>query len=194
MTDEVLDDEDLRVIYQKILRQAMEDYVKLQHPKYRKKKYLQEAFQNSVDMFFDTEYRFEHLTNHNDQEMSVKEFIEEALNLKRVNLHKIQDHLIEEAKQFWKEKEMHTIKIPDMICIEGVVYDIYQRDEPGYHFDYEAHELYINKKESDANEEQFILAICEAICYHLDIIVSKLNREEISKGIYRTLKINDALR
>lgn len=195
MTDyDGMDVEDYRILLQNILRQATEDYVKLQHPKYRKKKYLQEAFEDAVDMLFDPSYRFSLLKNEIEQDMSLVDFLCDMVDSNRVKISNLQQFVIDEAKQYWKEKPMNTINIPDMFCIEGEVYDICHEDIETYYFDYDKKELYINKHQTDENEEQFVMAIAEALCYHLELKISKRTREEFSKGLYRALKVNDALR
>ena len=55
--------EDWETLLMAILTQAMNDYVKLQHPKYRKKKYLQDAFDSAVKMLFDDTFEFMYLKN-----------------------------------------------------------------------------------------------------------------------------------
>ena len=56
-----LDVKDYRLLLGHIIKQAIDDYIKLQHPKFRQKKYLHETFLDAVDMFFDPEYRFAYL-------------------------------------------------------------------------------------------------------------------------------------
>jgi hypothetical protein len=56
-----VDEHDYKRLLRAILVHAMDDYVKLQHPKNRRKKYLREAFSSAVDMFFDSEYSMLHL-------------------------------------------------------------------------------------------------------------------------------------
>lgn len=189
-----MDQEDWRVLLRHVLRQAIDDYIKLQHPRYRQKKYLQEAFQNAVDMFFDPDYRFGFIQNDEDTDMSLEDFLIDALDTQRVDTDKLRSYVAESAAEYWREKSMDTIFIPDMFCVEGHVYDVVHKPEGDYFFDYEAKELHINKKQESKNEQDFVLAMCEALCYHLDLRISKRNREEISKGLYRLLKVNNALR
>ena len=71
----------------------MDDYIKLQHPKNRRKKYLREAFTNAVDMFFDSEYMMLHLQNGDGSFMSLEDFLKEALNTDRIDIEKLKKHL-----------------------------------------------------------------------------------------------------
>lgn len=194
MMNKIVDQQDWKVLLRHVLRQAIDDYIKLQHPSYRQKKYLQETFQDSVDMFFDPEYRFEHIQNDLDEEMSLNDFLEAALDSEKVNIKKLQEHVASEARKYWTKKKMDTIVIPDMFCIEGHAYDVAHTDNETYAVDYESRKLYMSKTQTEANEEQFVKAMCEILCYHLEVRISKRNREDISEGLYRALKANGALR
>lgn len=189
-----IDFEDWSLLLRNIIRQAMDDYIKLQHPKYRDKKYLQEDFQSAIDMFFDDSYRFLYIQNSDNIDMNLTELLVEAANTDKANPKKIQQWIIEQTKIYWEEKYMETINIPEILCIEGTVYNVLHKEGPEYLFDYDNRELYIDKRSNTENEKTFILAVSEAICYHLDIRISKRNREELAEGFFRTLKINNSFR
>lgn len=187
-----MDTHDWRLLLRQVLGSAMDDYIKLQHPSYRDKTYLQEAFQNAVDMLFDTDYRLMFIQNSDGEDMSLQDLVDEALDIEDLDTDALRAYVVGAAKNHWEQKEMATINIPDMFAVEGYVYDVvHERGE--YEFDYDNRVLYIDRESND-KEQDFITALFEALCLHLDLRISKRNREEISRGFYRVLKVNDALR
>lgn len=142
--EEPIDTQDFSTLLHAILRQGIDDYIKLQHPKFRNKKYLKEAFQSSVDMFFDSEFRFLHIQDGFGENISLKELIQEILSDDRFDLKKIQEHVIEEAREFWETKLIRTIYIPDSFVYDGHVYKIKHHDDGDPLIDYE--------KENDSNQ------------------------------------------
>ena len=107
-SNDLIDPEDYKTIIKAVLRQGMDDYVKLQHPKFRTKKYLQEAFDSSVEMFFDSTYRLLYLLNEYGEPMSLKDMMTAILEDDRVSGKNLQKHLIEEARTFWETKLIRT--------------------------------------------------------------------------------------
>ena len=186
-----IDTEDGKVLLQHILRQAIDDYIKLQHPKYRRKKYLQEAFHNAIDMFFDTEYRFLHIQNDEGDDMSIEDFLRATTNGRRTEIEKLQEYVVEQANEYWDNKDLDTLTIPDTVIAYGNVYSVTHRDEPGYVVDYDKREIHTAKYPTGANQDLFLQAIVELACYHKDIRISRQKREELGHGLFSLLKVNN---
>ena len=125
--DELIDEQDFSTLLKAILRQAIDDYIKLMHPKYRRKKYLQEAFLNAVDMFFDKEYIMLNFENEEGLDMSLRDFLEAILDTKRPDIKKLQDHVVKSAAEFWKEKHMNVLNIPDTLMVSGYVFKVFHQ-------------------------------------------------------------------
>lgn len=190
--EEYIDTEDRTKLIIAILKQAMDDYIKLQHPKFRKKKYLLEAFQNAVDMFFDSEYRFLYIQDSDGKDVSVKELLSILLNSNDPEMINMQEHLITEALQFWNSKEINVVDIPDTIQVDGHVYHILHTEEDDYAVNVFDKSITLNKQASNSeNQEQFVMAITELILHHQDIPLSKKNIQQLGKGWFRLLKLNN---
>lgn len=188
---DVIDHHDFGKLLAAIIRQALDDYIKLQHPKYRKKKYLIEAYEQAVDMFFDDDYRFLAIQNDDGDDMSLRDMVQAALKSNRVDIQKIRDHAINQAVEFWDQKQIKTIEIPESLQINGHVYRVQHHDEPGYVVDYNNKVLTLNKQPGSENEECLVAAAFEIMLYHEDIAIKKVSLKRMSKAWFRTLKINN---
>lgn len=191
---DVIDTVDSEVLLRHILRQAIDDYIKLQHPKFRQKKYLQEAFQDAVDMFFDPDYRFMHIKNEDGNDMSLPELLKQANYGRQSQSDRLKAYIVKESKIYWQNKELSALTIPDTMPICGHVYSVIHEDLPGYRVDYESHDLYLNKQQSSDSEETLIQAVTEILCYHEDLAISRVKREKLGKSLYATLKVNNSFR
>ena len=125
----VEDSYDYKVLLNAILRQAIDDYIKLQHPKFRKKKYLQEAFDSAVDMFFDSEFKFLHVKDPEGNFLSLKDLISSILEDDRLQMDKMKNHVVNEARSFWETKMVNTLYIPDSFIYDGHVYAVHHSEE-----------------------------------------------------------------
>jgi hypothetical protein len=182
--------EEYKTLLHAILRQAIDDYVKLQHPKFRNKKYLQEAFDSAVQLFFDSEYRFLFIKNEDNEEMSLKNLITELLEDDRANIDNIKKHVINNARTFWETKLVRTLYIPDSFIYDGHVYIVHHIDEPDPHIDFEKKEIFINKKEDSENELQFLQTALSVVFYHEDIASTQKKIDQLGRALFRMLKIN----
>jgi len=183
--------EDYNTLLHAILKQAMDDYIKLQHPKFRKKKYLQEAFDSAVDMFFDSEFSMLHLTNDMGEEMNLKDMITQLLDDDRANLDKMRKHIIEGARSFWETKLVNTLYIPKSFIYDGHVYIVQHTEELDPEIDFEKKIITLNRKEEDSeNQERFVLVALQVMLYHEDIGISQKNIEKLGKALFRMLRIN----
>lgn len=183
-------EEDYKALLMAILTQAMNDYVKLQHPKYRKKKYLQEAFESSVKMLFDDSFEFLYLRNENGDNMSFKEMLSYFISEKNMDLQKLRVHLIKEAKTFWENKLLNVLEVPQSFIYDGHVYDtVHSPDDSSV--DYVEKIIYINKENDNSDTQQaFIKCAVEIMLYHEEIPISGKNIEKLAKAFFRMLRVN----
>jgi len=188
----MIDPSDYRNLLQAILKQAMNDYTKLQHPKLRRKKYLEEAFSNAVDMFFDSDYMLLHLQNGDGSFMSLEDFLKEALNTDRINIEKLKEHVVKESRAFWETKLLNTIYIPDNIIYDGHVYGIMHSTEcEDPILDLDSKTITLNKNhENSENQEKFLVSLIKVALYHEDIAISHSKIEKIGKSIFKLLRMN----
>ncbi len=185
------DTHDWKILLNAILRQAIDDYIKLQHPKFRKKKYLQEAFDSAVDMFFDSEFKFLHVKDPEGDFMSLKDLVSSILEDDRMEMDKIKTHVVKEARSFWETKMVNTLYIPDSLIYDGHVYSVEHSTEEDAIIDLDLKVISINKDIKDSeNQQRFIEAAVKVICYHEDIAISQKNIDKIGKGIFKMLRIN----
>lgn len=183
-------EEDYKTLLMAILTQAMNDYVKLQHPKYRKKKYLQEAFDNSVKMLFDDSFEFLYLKNEYGENMSLKDLLSYFITERNLDLQKLRAHVISEAKIFWENKLLNILEVPESFIYDGHVYDTVNSDEDVF-VDYVDKIIYINKETNNSDTQQaFIKCAVEIMLYHEEIPISKKNIETLAKGFFRMLRVN----
>jgi len=185
-----IDPADFNTLLNAILRQSMDDYIKLQHPKFRSKKYLQEAFDSAINMLFDSSYRFLYVRNELDEEMSLKEMVSFLLNDDRVKIDNLKNHVIQEAQAFWETKLVRTLYIPDSFIYDGHVYKVEHRKDTDSEIDFENKTIFINKKRGSEGELQFFEVAINIAFYHEDIVTNKSTRDLITKSLFRMLKMN----
>jgi hypothetical protein len=190
--DNMIDEQDLSKLLSAIVRQAMDDYIKLQHPKYRKKKYLTEAFHEAIDMFFDDTYLFGSIPNEDGFDMSFIDMLKTTLKTEHVDINKIRDHVIVEASSFWDTKVIKTVDIPSTLQVNGHVYNIEHTEDSGsYTVDYDEKILTLNRLPDSTNEETFVEAVFEIVLYHESIPMKTNHIDKLSKAWFRTLKLNN---
>lgn len=187
-----IDEQDYKKLLQNILMHAMDDYVKLQHPKNRRKKYLREAFSTAVDMFFDSEYRMLHLQKGDGTFMSLKDFLGEIMANQNLDIENIKQHVINESRSFWETKMLSTVYIPDNVVFDGHVYAILKdEDSEEPEIDFQNKTIKINPdSDNTENQENFIICLVKIILYHEDIALSQQKITSIGKGIFKLLRMN----
>lgn len=195
MTPEInapIDKQDLKRLMHAILKQAMDDYIKLQHPITRKKKYMQEAFDSAVEMFFDSEYSFMYVKDEEDNMMSLKDLVYELMGDDRVQVDKIKDHVINSARTFWENKFVNTIDIPDSLVFDGHVYSVYHTDDNDEaNIDFKNKILTVNKDSScSENQQQFIQMCIKIICYHEEYKISASVIDKLGNSVFKLMKMN----
>lgn len=191
-TDAPIDKQDLKRLMHAILKQAMDDYIKLQHPITRKKKYMQEAFDSAVEMFFDSEYSFMYVKDEEDNMMSLKDLVYELMGDDRVQVDKIKDHVINSARTFWENKFINTIDIPDSLVFDGHVYSVYHTDDNDEaNIDFKNKILTINKDSScSESQQQFIQMCMKIICYHEEYKISASVIDKLGNSVFKLMKMN----
>lgn len=191
-TNAPIDKQDLKRLMHAILKQAMDDYIKLQHPITRKKKYMQEAFDSAVEMFFDSEYSFMYVKDEEDNMMSLKDLVYELMGDDRVQVDKIKDHVINSARTFWENKFVNTIDIPDSLVFDGHVYSVYHTDDNDEaNIDFKNKILTVNKDSScSENQQQFIQMCMKIICYHEEYKISASVIDKLGNSVFKLMKMN----
>lgn len=191
-TNVPVDKEDLKRLMHAILKQAMDDYIKLQHPITRKKKYMQEAFDSAVEMFFDSEYSFMYVKDGEDNMMSLKDLVYELMGDDRVQVDKIKDHVIDNARAFWQNKFINTIDIPDSLIFDGHVYSVYHTDDNDEaNIDFKNKTLTVNKNSScSENQQQFIQMCMKIMCYHEEYKISASLIDKLGNSVFKLMKMN----
>lgn len=186
---ELYDSEDYRRLLEAILRQAIDDYIKLQHPKFRTKKYLEEAFESAVDLFFDSEYRILNVKNESGEDMSLQDLVQEMMESDKDQIEKIKNYVIQEAKTYWETKLIQTIEIPNTIIFDGHVYTVFHSEDEA-EVDYDEKIIFCDRSGSSEAQERFCQLLTEIVAYHEDLVVSQKALERLGKGVFRMLRMN----
>lgn len=191
----MLKDMDLADDYEKLLKvvldAALVDFIKLQHPRNRTKKYLEEALDTSVELFFDPDFRFEYFFNQDDpnEKYSLKEALIRLLKTRNISMTKVKNHVVNESISYWWEKNFHDIKVPTKVNLAGKVFYIVNSKQE--RIDYENNKLYFACKKEAADRVFFKLCLKVLIKEsNLDFTDEQL--ELFYKYFYLFLKINDA--
>lgn len=183
--------EDYKNLLMAILSQTMDDYIKLQHPRYRKKKYLQEAFDSAVKMFFDESFELLYFKNDEGDHMSLNDLLSWFISDSNMDLNKLKEHVVSEAKIFWENKLLNVLDIPESFIYDGHVYQTHHTDESDYTIDFEAKTITLNKNSEDSlNQENFIAAAIEVLLFHEEIPIKKAHREKLNKAFFRMIRMN----
>jgi len=183
---------DYRTLARETLFQAMRDYTSLQHPKTRRRKYLQEAFESAVDLFFDPDFTLMSFEDGFGEDMTTEEFVRIATGFARADVEKLKTHLIETSLAFWDKKEMKTVEIPDTIVIEGHIYYVEHVSSPDVELDLDSKRIYLNRDAKDSeNQERFVVAVMELTMHHQEVRLSAAKRKDIARAWFRTLRMNN---
>lgn len=185
--------QDLTKLAVQVFRQALEDYVHLQHPATRTKKYVHEAFLSAVDLFWDPEYRIDVFKGDKDESLNLEDFLKLAADRSNLDLEVFSTFLQDQSKSYWKDKLMTTITVPEIMMVCEVPYDIRHHAET-YRVDYDNRIVFLNKKPAEDNYQEFFAALVEIICYHKDLKVSKSNIRILGAALYDIMKINNSFK
>lgn len=180
------DSSDMIKIKVAVLDQSMSDYVKLQHHKYRSKKYLEESFLYSYCMFWHDDYTFLHFFNEDGTNQSTLDFIRSAMQRNVKNLEPMRKHLKEKSIAFWKNKYMKTFTIPPYIVFQGEVWNLLTGSEK---IDHSSKEIFFDKKAENA-EERLIYMFVLLINDEFDLKLKKKQIERLNESFFEFLKMN----
>ena len=192
--DSLIDVQDYKKLLTAILQQAIDDYVKLQHPKYRKKKYLQEAYLDAIDMLFDPEYRMLHVNNQYGKPMSLADMVSEVMGKEVSDLEKIKEYVIDQTLEYWDAKYIKTINIPETVQIVGHVFRVENIDGEVdlLSIDYKNKIINLHTDLSKTKKEKlFVDAVVEITFYYSDIGIKRADLEKLKKMWFTTLKLNN---
>jgi hypothetical protein len=181
------ENQDFRKLTSVILRGAIDDYVRLQHPQTRKRSYELEAFWSACDLIFDDETRLG-ILDPEGEEMSLLELAKAASGRERVDLENLREHAVKEALKYWENKDLKMFEIPTDLCAFGHVYRIEQSSLSSIDFDEKI--IFIDKQSKKAIESFFILLL-EIACHHAEIKSSAKQRKDMALALYSIFKIND---
>jgi len=178
--------EDHRKLMSAILRQTIDDYIKMQHPRYRRRKYEREAFWSARDLLWDDDC----VLNIQDAEgldMNLSSLCEAASDRDNVDIKNLRKYLIKQSQEYWKEKPVKTVEIPEDVVIEGHAYQVQQAEDTEIDFE---NKIILLDKLSPTAEEEFMRAMVDLTCHHGEIKTSGKARKELGKALYRLLRIN----
>jgi hypothetical protein len=191
--DETLRD-DYQLLAEKVLWQAMLDYVRLQHPAHRDRRYLLEAFMDSADMFFDPDYIVGEFVDDDNLPVDLEGFLKIATDRDRTDIPGLHRYLRESSLEHWKPEEKEIlIKIPPIITIKSTPWYTEHQEKDGHQIDFDERVIYVNKKTAQGQRE-FVEAILNIIWDFLEMKISAKSRKEFSELLYETLVINDNLK
>jgi len=178
--------DDHRKLMSAVLRQAMDDYVKMQHPRHRRRKYEREAFWSARDLLWDDSCTLQ-IEDDEGNEMTLEALCKAASDRENVDVEALRSYLLEQSTTYWREKQVKTIDIPEDVVIDGHVYQVQHAEST--EIDYDSKIIYLDKAGPTA-EEEFMRAMVELTCHHSEIKTSAKARRELGKSLYRLLRIN----
>lgn len=192
-----IDPEDLRKLAVQVFRQALEDYIHLQHPLSRSKKHSREAFSSAVDMFWSPDYHLDYFLDENEMPMALEDFLKLASDRSNLDIESFREYLQAQSKEYWRDKFVNTILIPDIVIVCETPYEIQQIDitaKETYMVDYEKRIIYLDKTLSEANNMRFVTALIEVVCFHEDLRVAKATQKILGQRFYEILKMNNSFK
>jgi hypothetical protein len=182
--------EDCKTLIKAVIENAMSDYIKLQHPANRKKKYLQESLIVATAMFFDKSFRFTIFFNSDGTKMSLQDALEYSIGYSSVASVKFINNLLKEMETYWWEKHFQNIKIPNDVSICGRLFFIKQyTEQQSKEYDNDKLLIFLNK--NDKNKDRMFINTSLKIMVDLnEIEISEDDFDKLSKSIYLFIKVN----
>lgn len=188
--EELNHDEDYKRIVKAVIDSSITDYVKLAHPKNRNKKYLEQTYMDSINIFFNDSYRFEAFTSLVDQSpLSTKDLISIMISNSGVSMDKTRQHVINESIKYWWEKNFNDISIPNSINIFGKVY--FTHNASTEYIDFDKNKIFLPIKKTGSDRIFFKLCL-KIILAEAKITIEEDSFEKLHKVFYLFLKINNA--
>jgi hypothetical protein len=183
-------DPDYRHLINAVVENAIVDYTKLQHPLNRNKKYLNEGFLSSVEMFFDDEFRFDAFrTMDGDEPLSIKDMLSIMTNSTDVDLNKTKQYVIDQSIDYWWNKSFHDVKLPSKLIIYGKTWFIHNSQKEFIDFNKNHFYLPIKNNKSD---RIFFKLVLKVFLHEANIELTKQEFNSLHKIFYLFLKVNNA--
>lgn len=180
------DSSDMIKIKVAVLDQSMSDYIKLQHHKYRSKRYLEESFLYSYCMFWHEDYKFLHFFNEDGTNQSTLDFVRSAMSRNVKDLNPMRKHLKEKSIEFWNNKYMKTFTIPPYIVFQGEVWNLLMGQEK---IDHSKKEIFFDKKKNNA-EERLIYMFTLLINDEFNLKLKKKQIQKLANSFFELMKMN----
>ena len=181
-----------QLLAEKVLLQAMTDYVRLQHPEARDKAYLLEAFMDAADMFFDPSYKMGPFEGDNGP-MNLEEFLMLATDRERVNIEALQDYLKKETLNFWKPQEQDIMQVPEILTIAGEPWYVEHTKRSHYWIDFDERRIHVDKTSANAQVD-FLSALLDILWDETGLKISGKARKKFSQTLFETLVLNNCFK
>lgn len=189
--DEYYSLDDYKKLIKAVIDNAISDYCKLQHPKNRNKKNLNEDFLTAVDLFFDPTFEFDSFTSEvNDGNLTTQEVLSIMLDSDSIDIHHAQKHVINKSIDYWWDKNFHDIKIPNSFVIAGKVWRT-QNSPNNIYIDWQNQRLYLPLKKR-GSDRVFFKQTLEILLKESEITLNEKDLDNFYKLFYLFLKVNDA--
>ena len=171
-----------------IIDNGIIDYIKLQHPNNRKKRYLQEAYYTSIALFFDDSFRLDLFADQSGEPLSLETALKIIVDGQLASAQKAREYLVKETIVYWHEKNFQNLSLPKTINVAGKSYFLCNTKEEPY-VDHEKYIFYLNfqKKEVDRDFTSICLSLILKEC---DINLRNSSLISLNKFFYLFLKIN----
>lgn len=161
------DSNDYEVLARAVFSQAWTDYIKLQHPRSRKKNHAREAFLDAVDMFFDETYLFMCFKDELENHMNLEDLLRIFYRGKTFDVSLLQERLAEEAVAYWEKKRMRTIEIPEQVVVHGYVFEVILGDVESFLIDFDERTITLDfQLDKLEKQKQFARALMRCVAYY----------------------------
>jgi hypothetical protein len=186
--------DDYQLLAEKVLLQAMLDFVRLQHPAHRDRRYLLEAFMDAADMFYDPDYVVGEFVDDDGNPVGLEGFLKIATDRDRTNISGLHKYLRRSSLEHWKPEEKEIlVKIPSIFTVKSIPWYTEHHENDTHEIDFDERIVYINKKTA-IGQQQFVEAILDILWDILEVKIPGKARKEFSCLLYETLVINDNLK
>lgn len=195
-------EDDWQSLLKALISQIMDDYIRLQHPLRRNQTYLKEAFCATIAALWDHDYTFAEFKNENNQDMTFREILAARFGLDKldiseihkINLGALQQELIKEAQEYWLDKGLSIVKVPDFFIFDGRAFSIWKTEDISS-IDFENMIIYLEDINDDRElNETFIKISMEIAAYYRNIKINKETLNEFSKAWYEIMRFNSCFK
>ena len=194
--------DDWQSLLKAIISQIQDDFIRLQHPSRRNQVYLKEAFCSAIAALWDADFKFAELKGEDGDDLSFREILAARFgieNLDKEEIHKIdlgplQEGCIKEAKEYWLDKTLQIVTVPDFLIFDGRAFSVWRTDEES-HIDYNEMILHVeDSKDEKEFGESFLKLVIEIISYYRDIKIKSDTIELMANGLWEVLRMNACFR